>query len=203
MKKLLVLGLLSLTALSVMPQTSHAWFRCWRCSKYSTYICIRPYNAFSPVSYGNITSTGCCPMMLGGSPMGGCPVPAMPSCFNPCPPSCTMGFGDGGCLPSPSAFAQQPMMPGPMSQPLPQAPQQGPQFTPPQPMPLNPAAYQTGYNPYLYNYGVMQAAAYQGNYYGNYPGYGYQPNYYQNYGYGYGNSPANNVQVPSYWYGNR
>ncbi len=82
---------------------------------------------------------------------------------------------------------------------LPQGPPSGPQFTPPNPAQLNPAAYYWGYNPYLYNYGVMQAAAYQG--YGNYPanGYvGYQPNYYQNYGY---NTP-NYGQAPSYWYGN-
>src|SRR4051794_11497280 len=85
MKKLLLAGLLSVTALSLLPQTSHAGFLCCRCNKYATYICIRPYNAFSPTCYGNITATGCCPMMLGGGGGGNFPVPAMPSCFAACP----------------------------------------------------------------------------------------------------------------------
>jgi hypothetical protein len=218
MKKLLVLGLVSLTVLGGLPQLALAGPFCWRCrcSKYSTYICIRPYNAFSPVCYGNIMADGCCPLMMGGGQFSGCcPGPSTPSCFTACAPSCTMGFDGGGCLPAPGNV-QQPQAAAPNATPpaqqLPQGPAAGPQFAPPNPAQLNPAAYMWGYNPYLYNYGVMQTSAYQ-NYYGNYApaGYnGYQPNYYQNYGYGYGygygtpnyGQAPNYGQVPSYWYGN-
>src|SRR4051794_41712875 len=86
MKKILVLGLLSLTALSVLPQQLFAFKRCWRCCRCTQRIIVRPYNAFTPVCCGSITGIGCNPLSLGccapGAGFMGCgPGPCMPSCF--------------------------------------------------------------------------------------------------------------------------
>jgi hypothetical protein len=200
MKKLLFLGLLSLSMVFSTTPGAQAWFDCCRshcCSKYSTKLCIRPYNAFSPVAYGTIVGEGCMPinvfggqlppmprsyMGMGGMGMGmdgGCC--AAPSCF-------TSGCCEGGCLPPAGSFTTSPqqMVPG---QAMPTTP--GPQFNPPNPQPLNQGMYmmpmQTpmGYN---YGYGPVQPASYQQPL--------VNPYYYS--------MPANyygQPQAPSYWYG--
>lgn len=186
MKKLLCFGLLSLAALSSFAPESQAWGCCGRrhCCRYSTVLCIRPYNAFSPVAYGNICADGCMPINIYGGQM-----PCMQqSCFAPqgfggcCSPfgGCsTSGCCENGCLPAPGSYAGAPMTVTP-GQPMP-AGQPGPSFTPPNPQPIG----QTNYYQAPYGYAPVQPVGYAA------PTYPQSPVY--NYGYGY--------QVPSYWYG--
>jgi hypothetical protein len=191
MRKRLVACLLSVAALAwIAPSSEAGLLRCRRCHKFSTYICVRPYNAFSPVCFGHITGVGCFPFMGGG--FGG---PGMQSCFNDCGPCI-----DGACPGGPTGHG-----PGPEALPNAPAPEKGgPKFVPPQPTPM------TGYLNYPatmpYSYGVVQTAAYQPGYYSGYPqgynqGYypGYQAGYYAPYNPGsYPMTPP--AAAPSYWY---
>jgi hypothetical protein len=179
MKKLLFLGFLSLAALAADAANARAWFDCCcrhHCCKYSTVLCIRPYNAFSPVAYGNIIADGCMPVNVYGGQL-----PCTPSCFNGgggCagPGCCTSGCCDFGCLPPAGAIGQ----------PLPQG-NPGPQFTPPNPTPLNPGTSTVAPNLMGYTYGYSYAPVQTVGYYPY-----AQPvapmNYYQ-------------PQGPAYWYG--
>jgi hypothetical protein len=194
MKKLLFLGLLSVAAIGIAPRDAHAWFLDWCrsccCDRCTTKLCIKPYNAFSPVAYGSIVADGCMPINI----YGGCrpPLP-MPSCFG-CPSygpgCCTSGCCDVGCLPAPGSYANAPQMSAPAMQspPVP-LPNPGPQFQPPAPQLLHQSAYMVpmpmqpayGYNP-------MPMPT----------GYGYNPMY------PYAMPPMNGYappQVPAYWYG--
>jgi hypothetical protein len=205
MKKLLLLGLMSLAVMGGFAQEGWAWGRgccrgrCWGCNRYTTTLCIRPYNAFSPVAYGNIVADGCMPINLYGGqlpPMGGCCAPpmCMPSCFVPnygggC---CSSGCCENGSLPAPGSFAGAPMMPIVPGQPLPQG-QPGQSFTPPAPTPIGQSSYMMPMQPPVgYGYGPVQPAGYMP---------GYQPMYnpYYNPMYGYGT--PNQGQMPGYWYG--
>jgi hypothetical protein len=173
-RTILTLGLFSLCCLAVVASYSQAGFCCLfghhnRCV---THITCRPYNAFTPICWGNLVCDGCCPNMGGCG--GGCQMPS---------------FGYGGCGIPYMGMACAPqygyagdMAPAP-KQPAPNAAP----FTPPMPMPSGP-----GTTMMVPPYGVSQASYYPftpmayPNYY--YPGY-YYPNYYQPppmYWYGYG-----------------
>jgi hypothetical protein len=192
MKKLLFLGLLSAAALGAFAPESQAWcLGCWRdrhcCSRYSTRLCIRPYNAFSPVAYGNIVADGCMPVNVFGGQLPGM---GMPSVFGPgfgggcCTSGCCVpGCGDSGCLPAPGGFASAPQQ-GVPGQPLPQG-QPGQQFAPPNPQPLGQTRFlmPPAVPAYGYGYAPVQPVGY------------YVPMATPQYMYGYG------YQAPSYWYG--
>src|SRR5262245_5083536 len=82
-----IAGLLGVLALGFGVQQAHAWFcKGCCCNKYSTYICCRPYNAFSPVCFGSICCDGCCPLQTCAPPSYNCRW--SPSCATPpfCPP---------------------------------------------------------------------------------------------------------------------
>src|SRR5438046_6624672 len=94
MKKHFLVGYLSVAALALNGPAAQAGLlhHCCGCHKCCTYLCVRPYNAFSPVCCGSVSCIGCCPMfggMGGGMDCGPCgPVGGgMPSCFNGCCPS--------------------------------------------------------------------------------------------------------------------
>jgi hypothetical protein len=179
-------------------QEGRAWYLgcCWDhlchrdcCSRYTTTLCIRPYNAFSPCCYGNIVADGCMPINLYGGqlPCMRCPAPmCMPPCCGPnfgggC---CSSGCCESGCLPPPGTFAGAPMMQAMPGQAMPQG-QPGQQFTPPTPTPLGP----TSYMPMpAYGYGPVQPVGYSPM---------YNPYYNPMYGYG---MPYQG-QMPGYWYG--
>ena len=184
MKKLF-LGLVSLASLCASASNAPAWFgHCCGCNQCTTKLCIRPYNAFSPVAYGSIVADGCMPINIYG---GGLPCMRAPNGYpGACcsAPSCfTSGCCDSGCLP-PAGAATPAMAPG---QPMPQG-VPGQQFTPPNPQPLNQGVYMVPMqNPmaygYSYGYAPVQPIAYQ------------QPMvnpYYYN---------QQQQQAPSYWYG--
>ena len=75
MKKLFALGFLSLAAIGLASGPAAAWWPCFPCSCKScctTTICLKQYNAFTPVCWGSLTCDGCCPMNFGCCPgMGG------------------------------------------------------------------------------------------------------------------------------------
>ena len=210
MKKRLLTGLLSVLTLALNGPAAQAWFGCHKCckSKCCMNICVRPYNAFSPVCCGNITTIGgCCPMFGGGmggmGGMGGggpcCGPSCMPSCFSGgCAPSyASSGCCDSGCLP-PAAGAPAPPAPNVPLSPMPNGP--GPQnFTPPMPTPMSSNSQQVP-APMAYGYSGVQTVGYQPSYPAYqpsyYPGYypGYTPAYYPGY------SPMTPA-VPAYWYG--
>src|SRR5258708_565473 len=50
----------------------------WRCRDYSVIKC-RPYNAFTPLCWGNMTCDGCCP--FAGCGGGGCCPSPIQSCL--------------------------------------------------------------------------------------------------------------------------
>jgi hypothetical protein len=117
MKKLLLLGALSIAAITTTALDANAWFlACCRnhcCNKCTTTLNCRPYNAFTPCCFGNITADCCMPInCCGGFNMQ---QQRAPSCFGGCPSygpgCCTMGnCCDYGCLPAPGSFASAPMM---------------------------------------------------------------------------------------------
>jgi hypothetical protein len=183
MKRHLLAALVTFGVCSYGAGTADAGLlRNWRCKHYSTYICVRPYNAFSPVAHGSIHATGCCPITM--TPPSFCPPMGMPSCFAApqlgAPGCCDMGSCGGAPL-----FQQGPiMMPHPMMP-------QGPVHMAPMPTPINPSSYWPA--PYPYGpYGAVRPVGYQPY------GYPYYPSY---------NPPTNpwmsTFAVPSYWYGGR
>jgi hypothetical protein len=150
-------------------------------NRYVTHITCRPYNAFTPICWGNLVCDGCCPNPCGVA--GGClpmqfgmpPFASMGcgmQCMGPsCGPAYGMQHGYAGDMPPMNAMPQPPM-PDMRSMP----------FTPPPPMPMPTGPGTTMAYPYN---NVSQANYYQyvPQYYPNY----YTPNFYQ---------PA-----PYYWYG--
>jgi hypothetical protein len=171
--KRIAIALVSLAVIGVYAQPSWAWFlhRCCGC-KYTTYICCRPYNAFTPVCFGNITGLGCCPVALNC-----CQQPQM----NCCQPSwCGPSVCDSGCCDSGACYSHSMPVPG--------------NFTPPPPMPVTgPVSY--GWNqpapyamvpPYGMQQGVQQTS--------------YYPPYYAPYNPGY-YWPTAPAPMPNYWYG--
>ena len=211
MKRILV-GLMTLTALGLSVTSASAFFwkkNCHGCCE--THICCRPYNAFTPICWGNLVCDGCCPSPCATA--AGC-LPFQFMCHSPlwqtasaCSPLFAGGCGDGichpgfggGCFPggipgAPDAGHSTPAMP----QAAPAAPgaQPAPNFTPPPPSPTttwqyNPYAYglmrtgyYPGYYPASYNPYYNYAAGYN-PYYNYAAAYGYNP-YAYGYGYGYG-----------------
>jgi hypothetical protein len=176
MKKLLFLGLLSVAGVGMSASAAHAWFldccRNFCCDRYCTKLCVRPYNAFSPVAYGSIVADGCMPLNVVG---GHYPPPYMApyGCYPSYGPGCcTSGNCDVGCLPAPGSFGAMPsgamppgaMPPGgmptmPMPMPVPQG-SPGPQFQVPNPQILNQSSYRVPMATPVNYYAPPQAPAY-------------------------------------------
>src|SRR5205807_1538328 len=139
-----IIGLMSLAVIGICAQPSWAWLfhHCCGC-RYSTYICCQPYNAFTPVCFGNITGLGCCPIAMNCCQQSAPPVFAGPNFCDSC--------DNGSCFDGPSYPA-----PGP-----------GPgNFTPPPPTPVNgPVSYRWN-QPAPYTmaqpYNIQQASYYRG-----------------------------------------
>jgi hypothetical protein len=202
MKKRLLAGALGLAALVLAPQDAEALglLRRHCCDhRCSLHLCIRQYNAFSPVCFGNINCMGCNPFAMGNGgmpcgPMGGGPMPSVFSGHGPGPCCSSSGCCDPGALPAPG--------PGhpPTHMPLPGGPggeQIGPPAgagTPPNPLP-------PGANLSYYRYVPQQAPVYQASYQ-NYPGWPYQAGYGNPaaYGYGYGYGQGYPMPYPAGYY---
>jgi hypothetical protein len=203
-RKLWFAGILGCTLFGVAAQQSWAFFGCHSCcgcNKYSTYICCRPYNAFTPVCFGAICCQGCCPLQTCAPPSCGYSPCCAPPAF--CP-GCMAGSGyppmAGGGWPAPMyaaapymASPEPPMIPPPSppppgyGYPPPPAhgygypPGPGPGYAPPAPAPApgytppapTPIPHQTGYGP---------ANGYYPGFWPNYP-VGYWTNMYAPQGY--------------------
>ncbi|MBM3994359.1 MAG: hypothetical protein FJ303_09440 [Planctomycetes bacterium] len=98
-RNLLAAGFLSLCWLALFAGESSAFFgllspyhpsSLWhRHNRYVTHITCRPYNAFTPICWGNLVcdgcnpspcgvASGCLPMTFGAPPWAGCGLPHMP-----------------------------------------------------------------------------------------------------------------------------
>ncbi len=69
-RKIVALGLFALCTLAVFAGESQAWpflpHSPWhRHNRYATHITCRPYNAFTPICWGNLVCDGCCPSPCG------------------------------------------------------------------------------------------------------------------------------------------
>ena len=142
-RRILALGLFSLCAVALFTGESHAWFgplSFWNChNRYVTQITCRPYNAFTPICWGNLVCDGCCPnpcAVAGGCmPMNmGLPPFAAPGCCGPVCGGMGMGMGCGpqGCMASDMPLMQPP--PAPSPRPMPDIRTQP--WSPPMPMPM-------------------------------------------------------------------
>ncbi|MGF1583640.1 MAG: hypothetical protein ACFCD0_30345 [Gemmataceae bacterium] len=210
MKKYITGCLICLTLLLGVASTSQAGlFGFWKLRhayKYSMFIAVRPYNAFTPVCRGRIFCDGCCPS-FGGCGFSGCfpqlppappPPPMLPMCFGygHFPPYGPGGYCHGECpqpthpqVPPPPATApsekrNQEQYSPPAPTPMPSISQGHPQ--PPMPgygaVPIHPVSYRNaaGRVPHPNTYG------YEPRFYPHYNPYGYPPAYYPpHYGYGY------------------
>jgi hypothetical protein len=222
MKRLVVLGVLSLAAVGASARSAQAWFinGCHHCgcNRCCINVCVRPYNAFSFAPYCNAFSpagTGCVvicgyvPVNGRGAYFGNQPMGSYYGYPGYGPGGCTTGCCDYGCLPAPGTVATdsavgETVVPG---EPMPQG-TPGPQLQPSSPQPIGPGAYMVPMQP-AYGYAPVQPVAYNYGYQPMYNPYGYQPTY-NPYGYqstynayGYQPMPMNYypVQPPSYWYG--
>ena len=163
--------MLSLAVLGLASTQASAWFFdgcCRGCGKCSTVLCIRQYNAFSPICSGCVTCCGCmpfCPQSCGCGPRYAPPAYA-PPCYDAGCGACPTACG------APSSCASLPPITyGPAAgySPAPAAPVYAPT---PQPMPAGPQAMMSpAYYP------QVQPAAYMGyyGYQGQPMGYGYNP----------------------------
>ena len=199
-------GIWSAAALLMVAGNADAWLCCHHgcggCCRhhcFETHICCRPYNAFTPICWGNLYCDGCCPNPQGVA--SGCCIPGSWSGCLPgidCaaspwgypPPSLAGGgpyprypiYGDmnqinpyqgtvpGGMLPG-GMLPGGPVPSMPTSMPLPQG------ATPAAPA-VPPVLNHTAQYPYGMYYGLQPAGYYP---YGYYPmGYapGYNPYYY-------------------------
>ena len=202
-RKILAVGLLSLCCLGLITSESQAFFgvfdpcnpySLWNCRhRYTTQITCRPYNAFTPICWGNLVCDGCVP-----NPCG-CAAGCLPMTMGVPPWACPgggCGMGGcgmgGGCCASDMGpmMAGPPMMSGPSPYPMPMPDNRGPGgFQGPMPMPVGPNTTMM----YLPNPGVAQAN-YQPAYYPMpYPNY-YMPTNYDPYA-------GWQQPTPSYWYG--
>lgn len=168
--KLLALGFLSLLGLLTSDVPAYSgWWHCHRCT---THITCRPYNAFTPICWGNLICDGCCP-----SPCG-----MVSGCAGLPPWTNTMGCGvammppNGGSSRATDLPVPYPPAPGGFNPPAPR----------PMPMPSGPSAmmmyppsgvsqanYYPMYTPYMPNYYVP-------TYYNPYQGYQPMPYYWYN-----------------------
>src|SRR5262249_48883912 len=185
MRKLLFLASLSLATVTVTATEAPAWFlSCCHCrNKCCTTICCKPYNAFSPVCCGNIT-TDCCPINFGGYGMNSCFAGGYGygGSFN-------SGCCDGGSLPAPSTPAPKTATQGIPSQPIITQPfpqgNAGPQFIVPNPQPIHPQAY---WQQVQFMQQMQQLQQMRQGYAAVEPVGYFQPSY-------------GATQAPSYWYG--
>jgi len=169
MKKIFALFVSSLAALAGVAGSASAW--CGDCccsSKCCATICLRPYNAFTPVCCGSLCVDGCASMMFGGMYMG-----------HPC----YAGMHGLPGYPYPGMYPMAGTIPGtvaPRTTPPPAAtPATPPAFKAPTPTPnpmtgsAQPEAGPVGQAvPYPMAYGPVQYAGYS-----YYPGYGMMPYY--------------------------
>ncbi|MFO0964469.1 MAG: hypothetical protein U0793_02615 [Gemmataceae bacterium] len=176
-KKLLALGALSVAVIALCVSDASAfWFhRCLGCrgccNRYQSVIVCRPYNAFTPICYGNITCDGCCP-----SPC--CAPAALPSLqpwcgagYSPCGDPC------GAPVMGPAPVFPMPTAPPPVAAPaVTMANQPGVYTASYQPYPYYPTYYQ-GYYPYPMGYGYMPVNPVPMGYMPAYPMPNYAPVY--------------------------
>src|SRR5580658_10342963 len=124
-RKILALSVFSLCCVGLVTTPAQAWFGLfspWNGhNRYVTHITCRPYNAFTPICWGNLYCDGCCPNPCGVA--SGCNM--MPSYG---------GCGYGGCAPGLPSFASTPWDAAPGS--FPNNPY-GPQQSIPMQMPTN------------------------------------------------------------------
>jgi hypothetical protein len=194
MKKLLLTAILGLAALIQVPgRTSAGAFGLFTgqscCGGCGCCVCIRPYNAFTPVLCGTIYSDCCWPSCgpqpghcgCGPTCGDGMPGPMVPMAFGPMMPGPIMpGAMAPGAL-KPGALSPAPTAPGQVAPELIPAPLKPPTgIEKPTAMPKGPT---TAAFPGMMPYGMVQPAGYYPMYY---PAY--------NYGYGYGYAPM----MPSY-----
>jgi hypothetical protein len=149
MKRLLTASVLSIAALALAAGQAPAWqlFHCCNRCCFSYCVCCRPYNAFSPVCFGNINCVGCCPPGNNGG-WGG-------------PMACAGADCQGGFMGQlPAATQPQQILPGTPSPVIP--------FQAPMPTPAT-GAQPTGYGAWMQAWPMVQA----GYYPAYYPTYGY------------------------------
>lgn len=195
-RKLLALSLFSLCSLAVFAGESQAFFGLfspyhpWHPhNRYVTHITCRPYNAFTPICWGNLVCDGCNPSPCGVA--SGCLPLTMgaPPWAGSCGPMMGGACGPNGCMASDMPVYQPAPMPAINNQ------QQQPFKAPmPNPLPMGP-------NSTMFPYSGVSQANFNPMPYPNYyqPNY-YQPNYYQPTYYNpYMNMPY--TPAPSYWYG--
>ncbi len=177
-RNLWVLGLLSIVGVSLSVSDASAFLLRHRLfhHRHMTHITCRPYNAFTPICWGNLVCDGCTPSPCA---VAGGQIP--------------MGCGPMGCSPWNNMGSVQQFMPSECGTTLPDTTgmvypgQTMPMYTPAQ------QQYASYYYPTPY---PVQNVGYQGYYPGyNYPvGYNYPANY--NYGYNQNAWQPN----PYYWY---
>jgi hypothetical protein len=186
MKKVLTVALLSLSLTGpAVPSASAGAFGLFPscgCCGCGCSVCIRQYNAFSPVCCGTMFCDGCMP--FGNCGAGGCGGPAGPWGLNYMGQAGCGACGAGGCGPGGCAanFGQLPPTGG-----MPVVPPGATVESMPQAMPTGPTSATT--------VAVGQPGAYPVS---------YHPAYYPGYGYGYApqmpaSGPGGNV--PVYWNG--
>src|SRR5271168_3906033 len=123
-RNILALGLLSLCCVALCAGSAHALFDCWLPRhRYVTHITCRPYNAFTPICWGNLVCDGCNP-----SPCG-CASGCLPMQFGAPPWAC--GSGCNPYMGGGHDFSRASDMP------MPDVRTQ-PSFTPPVPMQMPP-----------------------------------------------------------------
>jgi hypothetical protein len=188
-RKILALGFFSLCCLAWFTSESNAFFgplSPWhRHNRYVTQITCRPYNAFTPICWGNLVCDGCNPNPCGVA--SGC----LPMTMGIPPWAYTYGMGHGigsgyggGCCSGDSCGASDMQQSAPAVRTQPQQ-----TFTPPMPMPMP-----SGPGTTMYQQPMPQGVS-QANYY---PQPMYVPQYYPGY------YPMYNPymqQAPAYWYG--
>jgi hypothetical protein len=157
-RNILALGL-SACCLAYFAGDLQAWlFHHWKHNRYTTQITCRPYNAFTPICWGNLTCDGCCPSPCGVASGH------MPLMMGAPPWACGAGpcFGGGyGHDPFMGFGGHMPMLAHPpMHGPMPPI-NNAPNFTPPTPTPLP----QNPNNTMIPPIGVSQANFYPMPYY--------------------------------------
>jgi hypothetical protein len=157
MKKLFALGFLSLAALAWASAPASAGWPCFGCggccNKCCNTVCIRQYNAFTPICCGSLSCNGACPMTFGGCGIAYSPYStegaAMPNSFT------TTYLNGEGC------YSGELPAPGMLSSP---SPMMSASSNFQAPLPAGAAGQPMSWNPYMMQSPMMQAAAYQAMY---------------------------------------
>ncbi|GIW79408.1 MAG: hypothetical protein KatS3mg105_1215 [Gemmatales bacterium] len=202
MKKIITLSVFSLATLVVAAGSASAWWPWFplcgckkKWSKCCTTICLKQYNAFTPICTGSISCNGCCPQL----PLNPCCGMAMcgPALFGygapSCDPCCGASCAPSSCCGCDSCALGQLPAPGSIQQPQENNSGDG-DYKAPLPQPAD--GMET-MNPYRYpaiqqqTYAPYPAANPYAQYpYGPFGYYGLQPTGYRGmqypYGYPYG-----------------